>query len=460
MVTRWRVFAWLFAVTEVTRSLQIHEWIWERNPLGGLMLLSGLALAFRPHSARLFLVTAGVRLTLFLSRLPDVHNQEMIETLLLSGVLLGWALARPSNDEERFAAAAPVLRAGVVAVYGIAVFQKLNVDFFDPEVGCAATLWRTSVARWGLPAGWANFGMAATWGTLIVETSLPVLLILRRSRALALVGALGFHWWLAVDMGVYAFSAMMFAWLSAFTPSTWLTVWRQEWSPLRLLGGAALGTGAVASVWVWLTAGPRLGVLGWVWWDLMAALIMAAAATAAWYTRGADAEPAFAKGASTVSAWTVVALAVLNASSPYVGLKTMSSITMYSNLATEGHHWNHWLVPRNVKVFGYQDDLLRIDGSDQPRLRAAAERGALLPRFEVRRQLRLDGEPVWVEYRDGDRSYRLERDGDRLVDPQGLLDGGSWFQEKVLHFNLVPPGDKQPCRFDRPHRRSARPTTN
>ena len=33
---------------------------------------------------------------------------------------------------------------------------------------------------------------------------------------------------------------------------------------------------------------------------------------------------------------------------------------MYSNLQTEGPHWNHELVPQDVQVFEYQDDLVRI----------------------------------------------------------------------------------------------------
>ena len=457
MVTRWRIFVWLFAATGVVRSLQIHEWIWDRDPLGALMLLAGLALALRPDSARLFVAVVGVRLALFASRMPDVHNQEMIETQMLLGVLAVWWFARPTNDEERFAAVAPVIRAGLVAVYAIAVFQKLNVDFFDPEVGCAATLWRSSVERWGMPAAWGGLGWAATVGTLAVETGLPVLLVLRRTRAAGLLLAMAFHWWLAADMGVYAFSAMMFAWLATLTPKAWLSAWNLSRSAPIALATCAGATGAAAAIPVWFTAGARLGVLGWVWWLLLGIVVTAAAGVAAWRSRGALPEAAFAPGVLRGPALTTAVLLVITASSPYLGLKTMTTLGMYSNLGTEGDRWNHLLVPPGMKLFGYQDDLLVLTGSNNPKLAAAAQAGGLLPRFEVRRQLRLQSGPVWAEYLDGERAFRFERDGKTLVDPQRLLDGGSWWLEKTLHFNLVDAGDRQSCRFDRPILQSRAP---
>lgn len=450
MVTRWRIFVWLFAVTEVTRSLQIHEWIWDRDPLGALMLIAGLALAFRPDSASLFLATVGVRLALFASRMPDVHNQEMIEAQMLLGVVAVWCLARPGNDEQRFAAVAPVIRVGLVSVYAIAVFQKLNTDFFDQEVGCAAVLWRASVDRWGLPTAWASLGWVATAGTLVIESGLPLLLILRRTRSVGLLLAMGFHWWLAADMGVYAFSAMMFAWLAAFVPATWLNSWNPVRSMPAALASVTVSTGAIAAIGVWFTAGARLGVLGWVWWLLLAIVLMSIAAVAAWKSRGPVPEPAFARGVLRGPAVVASVSLVIIASSPYLGLKTMTALSMYSNLGTEGGRWNHLVVPPGVKVFGFQDDLLILTGSNNVKLDAAARTGRLLPRFEVRRQLRLQSGPVWAEYVDGERTFRVQRDGETLVDPQGLLDGGSLVLDKLLHFNFVDAGSRQGCRFDRP----------
>ena len=151
--------------------------------------------------------------------------------------------------------------------------------------------------------------------------------------------------------------------------------------------------------------------------------------------------------------WVPVALTLLSAASPYLGLKTMTSLAMYSNLGTEGDHWNHLLIPRSVKVFGFQDDLIEITASSDPIYQAIADSRKLLPRFELRRRLRRFGDaigPVWIEYRDDSGDYRIEITPQGAIDPQGLLEGGSPILDKFLHFNRVDPGPKQGCRYDAP----------
>ena len=451
MITRWRLLAWLIAVAQITRAIQVHEWIWDRDPIGALTLIFGVALAFRPDSARLFLSVVGVRLANSAVRLPDVHNQEMIEAQVLTGVLLVWLYKRPNSDDERFAAAAPVIRAGLVTLYWVAAFQKLNVDFLNSELGCSSTIWRASVERWGLPAAWAGLGYPMSVATIAFEAILPVLLLWRWTRGVGLLFALAFHFWVGVDMGVYAFSAMMFAYLAAFTPKGWVRDWEAVQSPQRLILAVVAVTGAAAAAWVWFTVGARLSVLGLVWWGEIGILFLATSLYSASKSLGAE-EPALPSGAGRL-VWIPVALMLLNASSPYIGLKTMTSLSMYSNLRTEGDHWNHLLVPRSVKIFDFQDDLIAITGSSDPVYQAIADSGKLLPRFELRRRIRRFGDSIgtaWIDYRDDSGEYRIEIAPEAVGDPQGLLEGGSPILNKFLHFNRVDPGSRQSCRYDAP----------
>ena len=69
---------------------------------------------------------------------------------------------------------------------------------------------------------------------------------------------------------------------------------------------------------------------------------------------------------------------------PFVGLKTEHSFTMFSNVQTEGDRWNHYLFPRWLRVFGYQDDLVRILASSDPRLVEFARRDVRLVPFQLR----------------------------------------------------------------------------
>ena len=79
---------------------------------------------------------------------------------------------------------------------------------------------------------------------------------------------------------------------------------------------------------------------------------------------------------------------VANSLSPYLGLKTESAFTMFSNLQTESGRWNHAFIPEAVRVFPYQDELVRITVSNDRALEQRSRDGTWLVRFELERYLR------------------------------------------------------------------------
>ena len=83
-----------------------------------------------------------------------------------------------------------------------------------------------------------------------------------------------------------------------------------------------------------------------------------------------------------------IAVLVVNALTPYVGLKTESSFTMFSNLQTEAGYWNHAFIPEAVRVFAYQDRLVTVTASNAPSLVRRSSRGTRIVRFELERYLR------------------------------------------------------------------------
>ena len=56
---------------------------------------------------------------------------------------------------------------------------------------------------------------------------------------------------------------------------------------------------------------------------------------------------------------------------PYLGLKTETSFSMFSNLQTEESQWNHCFLPNWLRVFGYQDHLVTIIKTSIPILQKA-----------------------------------------------------------------------------------------
>jgi hypothetical protein len=91
------------------------------------------------------------------------------------------------------------------------------------------------------------------------------------------------------------------------------------------------------------------------------------------------------------------AVLFLSALSPYFGLKTESSIAMFSNLHTEGGTSNHLLFPRPPYLFDYQAEVVEIVDARHEGL-ANDVRGEHMVMFALKEHLRND--PAnWVVYR-------------------------------------------------------------
>jgi hypothetical protein len=134
-------------------------------------------------------------------------------------------------------------------------------------------------------------------------------------------------------------------------------------------------------------------------------------------------------------------LVVANAMSPYLGLKTQTTFTMYSNLQTEAGHWNHLVFPESMRIFGYQDETVEIVESDDRQLASAAENGRPWLLYALR-QRTADHPDMSVTYvRDGERVV-ASRAGDDPV----LSDSPNPILGKVFLFRDVPPADENSCR--------------
>ncbi len=132
---------------------------------------------------------------------------------------------------------------------------------------------------------------------------------------------------------------------------------------------------------------------------------------------------------------------VLNSVSPYVGLKTESSLTMFSNLHTEGDQWNHLLFPEAVRVFPYQDHPVRILASNDPALEAYGQAGVRLVPFELERHLRSHPGTI-VTY------ATTEASGDKVLTAgpgTGAAPLTRRFLDKIVKFQPVPPSGRGGC---------------
>jgi hypothetical protein len=134
-------------------------------------------------------------------------------------------------------------------------------------------------------------------------------------------------------------------------------------------------------------------------------------------------------------------LIVLNGLSPYLGLKTEHSFTMFSNLQTEGDQWNHLFMPRWLRIFDLQDELVAVLETNDERLRAVRERGDRLIYFELHRYLSEHPE-VGVTFEHAGRRISIERVADHpeISVPPSLL------ARKLLAFRDVAPREHNTVR--------------
>jgi hypothetical protein len=201
---------------------------------------------------------------------------------------------------------------------------------------------------------------------------------------------------------------------------------------LRLARAGLVVGGLAFAVWQADPTGalpaPPLWRLDLALFWLTLAACLAVAALAALLRRGAA--PAGALRAAPAAALGP-ALVLLFGLSPYVGLATMHSFSMYSNLKTEGPHGNHAFLGSRLELFGYQRDLVEIRSSSVPALQAFADRGWAIPWVGFVRLVQehaATATPVAVAYARGDRVREVL---DAAHDPE-LGAPLSLFERKLL----------------------------
>jgi hypothetical protein len=465
------IFSFLFAAAVVFHQARLSDW--ELVSVHAFLTLAALFLLVRPSSVRRFALLAVALVVDWVVHMPVVVNHLWVVAVFSVGLLVavGLALARgqrwPFDGGELYRRFGPVLRNLVILVYLFAAVAKMNDGFLDAEVSCAVAM-TDDLLDW-LPfeakASWQH--APAIWGTIAIELAIPALLFSRRTRLIGIAVGVPFHIILALS-GHVPFSGFAMAFYSLFLPVDFPDRLDRLAQRVPLLGSVAARVAAVARSPL---AFPAL-VLGW----LVCALVLVEhvrptfdRATTGVFTiyatvlfgiaalallDGARSPLALIRDRPPVRehafrlphpAWALVlVVAAANAISPYVGLKTQVSFTMYSNIQTEGDQWNHSVVPESVRVFDLQDDLVTVESSSDEDLMEDAAEDTRLVWHDFRRRM-LDNPDASVTYEHEGRRFAVARAGD---DPR-LSEDESMVERKLLQFRDVPTDENNDCRSRR-----------
>jgi hypothetical protein len=351
-----------------------------------LLAIPAVAFLLKPRSVPTFVVFVTLQAIEILVFQPCVGSHWLFSLFVALAILLTWSRLAfadgihvdPGRLVDGFA---PAVRLSLCLLYFYAVLHKLNWSFLDPSVSCAAafpmSIWPNRI-----------FGAACAWSTLAVEMAIPLLLMWRRSRAFGLMLALGFH--LVLSLAFYVgFASMLFAVFSLFLPDNTPELVENWWARSSLRERRAVtvvrafaarwsprGRAALYSAVIVMAIASRLARPLWFAVFLLLYLIWAVTGAILVRTYAAAIFPLrrrfqYAHGfwkSSFALLYVVPILMLVNGASPYLGLKTESTFSMFSNLRTEGGVTNHLFIPESWQLANFQRDVVTLVESSDPRM--------------------------------------------------------------------------------------------
>jgi hypothetical protein len=436
----------------------------DSNPLGVLPVLAlGLPVLVFPTSTLAFgLFVAGAGVSGAMS-LPAAANHKMLSLLVAlafaAAALCVWVTRNRPDTQGRFLArwletARTPVGLTLLVVYLFTVFDKLNTGFFDPATSCAGRLLDQMLDYNGITLEPnALVVRASAIGTVLVEATILVCLAVPRLRRWGLLLGVGFHLVLA-PASFWDFATMVFAVYVLFVPPRIFAGLAPRSAGPRRIALAAFGLHVLLSITVTLSGttdsafGPRWHTLLVLTWYLALVPMMAQLVRACLTDRG----PWPGWRVRPALLLLIPLLAFVNGAAPWLGLKTVASYSMFSNLHTEPSATNHLLPGLTaLQLVPYQRDTVTITKVDVIRDRGSGtviqprwtreKPPTTVPLLEVRRMV--------GDWRDaGVASIHLEyqRGGVSHVVPNALTDPEvgaplPWWQQHLLAFRAISSAD-------------------
>jgi hypothetical protein len=408
----WRL--WSMAALAHTFGLSVGEW--SGRAFASLLVgFVALAMLVRPHDRRLRIVLPAAILVLVWFEAPLIGNHWLIAGFVSAVALL----ARPSSDGwlER---AAPGLRAVLLVFYSFAAFAKLNSGFFDATESCARFFANQTLELYRLPL--LPAGSLAAWVAIVasaaIELSVPVLLVVRRTRRFGVVLAIAFHVVLALDLRqhFFDFTLVLVPLFLLFARPGMLAEFDRRLGGPRHAGAGRWVVPLAAMVIAFTLPVPSaykgLAVLAsWaLWLVLLVTILRTLPCVYRADGRSEAMEPPLAWRVS-VPVLAVVALTMLNGLSPYLELKTATAYNMYANLVTGGGGTNHFIVPATAGLRDGAADIVTIVETDDEKLAGYVDSGFALPFANLSHHLARHPESALTYVRDGE-THVIERAGD------------------------------------------------
>lgn len=418
------------------------------------LTVASVWLILQPWKVQRLVLVAAIQIMTAIMTAPWITNHWMFVTLVNVGILTSYGYSRWKKGDEAddpetiYTLIAPPIRISLILLYFYVTLAKCTVGFFDPETSCGTEMYAWLRNKLPFLPSTTLTDYASIYGTLVIEALIPLLLIVRRTRRFAIIFGWLFHTLLTLNL-FFAFAMTMYAGYAFFLPSDFGDRWRELGNRNAICGSiwrnwyrvaswpgtfpACFGLLAVLGI-IGIAADGRLEQLelrfGQMSVLMGTAFLAMLLVLAFWRQPAVPIQNAFR--VPHLIAWLSPLLILLNGLSPYLGLKTENSFTMFSNVQTEGNLWNQLVLPQAMRVFPFQDDLVKIEASSDPRFQRAAEENSRYVYWHFRRDAS-DRPEASVQYLYQGKYYDVAR----IADDPILGSPVDPFLKKFIWFRLV-----------------------
>jgi hypothetical protein len=388
-----------------------------------------------------FLIAGAIAICIQYWNILPVGSNHFLMLFFLNVSILAAALVCFIRDkgigkEKLYEHFSVVGRYLLLIMYFYGIYHKINQDFLNPDVSCASALW---------DAGTRHFGLAGeTWGhylaiytTFVVEGLAIFFLFTPRWKYYGFLIGIPFH--IFIGFTGYAFymdfSTLCIALYTLFLPREYFGFLNEKVSALVAKTGLSvyvLLTLLVLSATLLSYISGKLLGFGFSERYMPAFGIYAIAfylSFVFWAWKGVFDDVAKMFVPSSVMIGLIPVVFFLNAAGPYFGLKTESSIAMFSNLFTEGEKSNHYFHRDPPYLFDYQNRLVKIESTSHRFLRRYIGEEKFLVELEFERFLEKHRPEKVVYFIDGEQHvYTKAEDWPARY---------SWIEKKLMKFKPV-----------------------
>ncbi|MBT1703952.1 hypothetical protein [Chryseosolibacter indicus] len=458
---RLKIFTVVWAIA--TLFHMAHSNLFTTQLVYVFLTLAAVGAVLKP-SFNALLILVIVQLSDIFLRTPNFTNHWIFTAfvnLSIVQALLYTIIKRRSfkiSDEHFFDTFAPIVRWEVIILYFFAVFHKLNSGFFAIDTSCATTLLQAQHIDRFIPLN-ENALKANAFFVIVIESLIPILLIIRKTRHLGIFIGIVFHCFLSYSSynAFYDFSSTVVATYFLFMNSQ-AAQWIIEkfiavkqaiknyfvtYNVFKFILILSLFFFGVVIIYFLNKKFPTYKEFYLHFFWTLYTLIILGTFLGFVFSHAKAIVPATNSAILKIQNTFLSVfpfLVFLNGMCPYLGLKTEISFAMYSNLRTEGGISNHYIIPASFQIFNFQRETVEIISSSSDDLQQLAEEGKQIVLFELKNYVH-ERKIKEVTFLYQGKLYHYKRGADTT----GLLSKNPYILYKLMRFRAFTKNEPQPC---------------